>query len=468
MLMFSSTDATTQLIGTFLGQFVLGIILFLIFNHFSKMYVRRFLKLWARSWLAFATYMLANAALVYIFASDTYQVFGLSVSFLAQVGCLLQVVFILMGTYQLVQAKPIRRRSQVLILISVVAFALCIVLLYSHDPTAVHLRYTLRVGSRALIIGVGFLVTGVVVGLNPKLAGGMGQKLMSISFLVAFVNQFYYFIVVTINLIGIQYRVPAYFGLIDMVLMTLIGISMLMWLLEDEREKLRKANKELDSFLYSTSHDLRAPIASILGLTYLGKVDLQEAQARQFMQMIEDRVKKLDLVIGDILSLSRTKKFDVKIDTINFNTLLEETISDLKFNKGASVIDLRYDRTGQHIFRSDYHQLKIILSNLISNALKYHNLAQERPFIRVGFKLMADRAEIEIEDNGSGIPEESVSRIFDMFYRASLNTEGTGLGLYIVKEALTKIRGTIAVRSTYGKGSTFIVQIENYQPVPVI
>lgn len=466
--MFSSTDATTQLIGTFLGQFVLGVILFLIFNHFSKMYVRRFLKLWARSWLAFATYMLANAALVYIFAGDKYQVFRLSASFLAQVGCLLQVVFILLGTYQLVQAKPIRRRTQVLILISVVAFALGIVLLYSHDPTAVHLRYTLRVGSRTLIIGVGFLVTGVVVGLHPKLAGGMGQKLMSISFLVAFVNQFYYFIVVTINLMDIQYQVPAYFGLIDMVLMTLIAISMLMWLLEDEREKLRKANQELDSFLYSTSHDLRAPIASILGLTYLGKVDLQEAQARQFMQMIEDRVKKLDMVIGDILSLSRTKKFDVKIDTIDFKTLLEETISDLKFNKGASVIDLRYDLNGQHIFRSDYHQLKIILSNLISNALKYHNLAQERPFIRVGFKLVADRVEIEVEDNGSGIPEESVSRIFDMFYRASLNTEGTGLGLYIVKEALSKIRGTIAVRSTYGKGSTFIVQIENHQPVPVI
>jgi signal transduction histidine kinase len=345
---------------------------------------------------------------------------------------------------------------------------LLIVLLYSHSPDAVYIRYTLRVGSRTLIIGVGFLITGVVVGLHPKLAGGMGQKLMSISFLLAFVNQFYYFIVVTINVFGVQYRVPAYFGLIDMVLMTMIGISMVMWLLEDEREKLRKANQELDSFLYSTSHDLRAPIASILGLTYLGKVDLQEAQARQFMQMIEDRVKKLDMVIGDILSLSRTKKFDVRIDTIDFNTLMEETISDLKFNKGASVIDLQYDHAARHVFRSDYNQLKIVLSNLISNALKYHNLAQERPFIRVGFRLTADRAEIEVEDNGSGIPEESVSRIFDMFYRASLNTEGTGLGLYIVKEALIKIRGTIAVRSTYGKGSTFVVQVENHHPVPII
>jgi signal transduction histidine kinase len=470
MLMFSSTDATTQLIVTFLGQFVLGIILFLIFNHFSKVYVRRFLKLWSRSWLAFALYMLNNAALVQIYASGQYEVFGLSASFLAQVGCFLQLAFILMGTYQLVQAKPIKKRAQALILISVVAFALLIVLLYAHAPeeAAIRIRYTLRVGSRTLIIGLGFLVTGLVVGLHPKLAGGMGQKLLALSFLLAFADQMFYSAVLIMNVLGSRYRVPVYFGLIDMVLITMIGISMVMWLLEDERDKLRKANQELDSFLYSTSHDLRAPIASILGLTYLGKVELQEEQARVFMQMIEDRVKKLDMVIGDILSLSRTKKFDVKIDTIDFSALLEETITDLKFNKGASAIELRYDRAAQHVFRSDYNQLKIVLSNLIANALKYHNLAQDRPFIRVGFRLVADRVEIEVEDNGTGIPEESISRVFDMFYRASLTTEGTGLGLYIVREALSKINGSIAVRSTYGRGSTFTVQVENPAPVSLL
>lgn len=462
MLIFSSTDATTQLIVTFLGQFIVGFILFLIFDHFSKIYVRRFLKLWSRSWLAFALYMLSNALLIVILSTGRYQVFGLSVSFLTQVGCFLQVAFILMGTYQLVQARPIRKRTRVAILVSVVAFALVIVLLYSHDPDAQYIRYALRVGSRTLIIALGFLVTGLVVGLHPKIAGGMGQRLLALSFFLVFADQFFYFVVVIMNGLAIQFQVPVYFGLIDMVLIAMIGLSMVMWLLEDEREKLRKANQELDSFLYSTSHDLRAPIASILGLTYLGKVDLQEEQARRFMQMIEDRVKKLDLVIADILSLSRTKKFDLKIEAIDFNILLEETIADLRFNKGASAIALRYEASLQNMFRSDYHQVKIILSNLIANAVKYHNVAQEEPFIRIGFRLVADRVEIEVEDNGMGIPEESLPRIFDMFYRASVDTEGTGLGLYIVKEALNKLKGTIAVRSTLGRGSTFAVSIENH------
>ena len=94
-----------------------------------------------------------------------------------------------------------------------------------------------------------------------------------------------------------------FFGAVDLLLISLMGMSMVMWFLEDERENLNKENKELDSFLSNTSHDLRTPIASILGLTYLGKIELQEEKARSFMGMIEERIRKLDLVIGDILSL---------------------------------------------------------------------------------------------------------------------------------------------------------------------
>src|SRR5690606_1753728 len=97
----------------------------------------------------------------------------------------------------------------------------------------------------------------------------------------------------------------------DLLIVALTGMSMVMWLLEDERFKLQKANTELDRFLYSASHDLRAPIASILGLTYLGKLEFQEERARTCMEMIEERIRKLDGVISDILSLSRTRKFDL-------------------------------------------------------------------------------------------------------------------------------------------------------------
>jgi signal transduction histidine kinase len=102
-----------------------------------------------------------------------------------------------------------------------------------------------------------------------------------------------------------------------------------------------------------------------------------------------------------------------------------------------------------------------VLSNLVSNAVKYHRLDQEDPYIRVTFRSSSEKIEIVVEDNGQGIPAESLPKIFDMFYRASLDTDGTGLGLYIVKEALSKIKGTISVRSELGKGSSFTVLLDN-------
>jgi len=461
MLSASTSDSTTRLIVTYLAQFVLGAILFLIFNHFSKIYLRKFLRSWARSWLAFAVYMFSNAMLTIVISNNQYKVFGLSLSFLAQVGCFLQVALISIGTYQLVQPRAIKKKELIGILFLSVILALAVVLTYSHDPDAPIVRYVLRRGSRTFILALGFLVTGLVVGFHPSIMSGMGRRLLSLSFILFFFSQCFYFYDVISNALGHTFEVPVFFGLIDMVLIALIGISMVMWLLEDEREKLRKANQELDSFLYSTSHDLRAPIASILGLTYLGKTEFEEEKARQFMQMIENRVKKLDMVIGDILNLSRTKKFDVRIDNIDFNNLLEDTITDVKFNKGATAIKLYYENDPQNIFRSDYNQLKIILNNLVSNAVKYHRLNQDDPHIRVTFKKIQEKIEIVVEDNGQGIPDEGLPRIFDMFYRASAETDGTGLGLYIVKEALSKIKGTISVRSVFGRGSAFTVILEN-------
>jgi signal transduction histidine kinase len=104
--------------------------------------------------------------------------------------------------------------------------------------------------------------------------------------------------------------------------------------------------------------------------------------------------------------------------------------------------------------------MKVILGNLISNAVKYHNINQPSPYIKVIFNKLGDRIEISVEDNGHGIPKDSLEKIFQMFYRANANTEGTGLGLYIVQEALAKINGKISVTSDYGKGATFTVLLD--------
>jgi signal transduction histidine kinase len=408
--------------------------------------------------MAFAVYMLCSALI--LFTVDG-SIINIILGFLAQLGCYSQIFLVLMGTYQLINDKPVKRKTHHQVIIVSILLALVTVLAFNQNPDAVAGRYLLRIGTRTFIPACGFLFVGIVVWYHHKFTKSFGQKLLSIAFILFSFDQFIYFAIVIANLFGYRINVPEYFGLIDLLLISLMGLGKVMWLLENERHKLNIANKELDNFLYSTSHDLRSPIASILGITFLGKMELQEERARSFMDMIEDRIKKLDMGIADILSLVRSKKFGIKLEEIDFNQLLDDTILDVKFNKGASAISLIYERSAQNHFISDFHQMKIILGNLISNAVKYHNVNQPNPYIKVTFTKKEGHIEIDVEDNGQGIAKENQQKVFEMFYRASNSTDGTGLGLYIVQEALNKIKGTISLESEFGKGSTFTLHLES-------
>ncbi len=447
-----------RLIYIYLSEIILGLIFYFIFRHFGNLYRRLFLHTWSYSWIAFALYM-ASSGIVMVFLIEERSLQRTVFSIIAQLCCFLQIIFILRGTYELIYDKAFSRRRFSLILLLSIIIAFVSIIAFSSSGVFFH--YLISSGSRAIITGIGFLVAGIVVWTNKKFSKGFGQQLLTSSLIIFSVYQLYYFTIKLLNLLGTQVDVLDLFGAVDLLLISLMGMSMVMWFLEDERQKLNEENKELDSFLSSTSHDLRTPIASILGLTYLGRIELQEEKARTFMNIIEERIKKLDLIISDILNLSRSKKIDVKIEDLDLRELIEETTADIKFNKGASSIFLDYQPHPSHTFKSDYNQIKIILNNLLTNAVKYHNLDQERPFISVTFKRNRHVVEICVEDNGRGISKENVPKIFDMFFRAAEDTEGTGLGLYIVKEALNKIKGIIFVDSELGKGSKFRIVLEN-------
>jgi signal transduction histidine kinase len=444
----------------YVAQAILGLTMYFIFRHFSHIYIRRFLRTWSKAWLAFAVTMLSTVILMaYPEQQDLSQTKGWPFHFIAQVGWFLHITFILMGSYQLVYNKPFNRKLNHITVATAIILALVTISAFSMNVGAEEARYMLRLGSRSFISGVGFLVAGIVVWRHPKFTRGIGQKILFASFLAFSLYQL--FALYTLFDLDAERAVrPGARGLVNLLLSSTMSMGMIMWLLEDEREKLAKANKDLDSFLYSTSHDLRAPISSILGLTYLGKVELQEEKGREYMGLIEQRVKKLNMIITDILRLSRTKKLDVKFEPIDFKEVLKETIEDIQFNKGTSSIRLDFSNGSDNVFISDHSQMSIILSNLISNAVKYHRLNQADPFIKVCVNQSEHHIVITVEDNGQGIPPQSVNKVFDMFFRASQETEGTGLGLYIVKEAVTKIKGKIDVESVFGKGTKFTVTLD--------
>lgn len=448
-----------NIFSAYIAQFVFGLILYFVFQYFGNLYGRRFLKTWSWSWLAFSFSMITQG--IALIGNPQFGDFTkLALIFSVQAYTYFHLLFLLTGTRQVLKDDKIPRQNYWVYGILIIVASLLITFSFYQDPPASTIRYFLRIGVKSFITSLCFIGVGVLLLRNAVLGQGLGHRMLYGSLILFGIEQGYYFTVVLINVTGGQLLFPSFFGVSDLVLMSCIGLSMMVGLLEDERSKLKKTNSELDNFLYRTSHDLRSPIASILGLANLARFEVKDPKSLEYVGMIEERVKKLDSVISDILDLSRSTKAHIKIEQIDLNKLVEDAISDVKFSKHSAAITFRYKPNPENLFFADYNQMKIILGNLIYNAVKYHRVHQPDPFVSVEFKEENDYIFITVTDNGEGISMEHQAKIFDMFYRASTNSEGTGLGLYIVKEVLDKINGTITVKSILGKGSVFTVRLD--------
>jgi signal transduction histidine kinase len=219
--------------------------------------------------------------------------------------------------------------------------------------------------------------------------------------------------------------------------------------------ELQKVNEALDRFVYSVSHDLRSPLSSILGLTDLAMKTTHRAELEEILKMIQGRVHAQDHFIREIIDYSRDARIEVQSEAINLSELVNEVVDSLKYNINAEKIRFVKRIPDDIVVKSDRIRLTIILSNLVGNSIKYHDPRKDEQFIEIGYT--RDTNAVYVQDNGIGIMPEHKGKIFDMFYRGSDRSTGSGLGLFITREAVTKIGGRIEVRSVYGEGSTFIV-----------
>jgi signal transduction histidine kinase len=234
--------------------------------------------------------------------------------------------------------------------------------------------------------------------------------------------------------------------------------------LRSQNMELMKINTELDRFVYSASHDLRAPLKSVLGLVKLAQNDLQNNEFSYFTQyllMMEQSVHKLDETIKDIIDYSRNTRTEVESERVDLNNLLMELTDKLKYMEGFENMEKKISVDESIPLFSDLIRLSIIFNNLISNSIKYRNIYLEKSFFSIDIKVFPEKAVIVVEDNGIGIGDKYIDKIFNMFYRATEKSEGSGLGLYIVKEALDKLKGSIKVDSKINKGTTFRIEIPN-------
>jgi signal transduction histidine kinase len=222
---------------------------------------------------------------------------------------------------------------------------------------------------------------------------------------------------------------------------------------------LEKTNAELDRFLYSTSHDLRSPLSSIKGLVNIARMETSDEKIQRYFTMMVDRVDKLDFFIKDIIDYSKNARTDIHKEPVDFHSLVSEVTENLKYIEGAESIHFQTHVSIPQSVQADKNRLSVVLNNLMANAIKYHDPHKTRQWIDVQVSNSNGTLKLKVSDNGSGIDPEHHSKIFDMFYRGTFQSKGSGLGLYIVKETVAKMKGTIQVDSAPGKGTSFLITL---------
>jgi signal transduction histidine kinase len=232
--------------------------------------------------------------------------------------------------------------------------------------------------------------------------------------------------------------------------------------LAQKNKELIKINQELDRFIYSLSHDLRSPIASAIGLIWLAKDETDVEQLKSYFAMQEKGLKRLDNFIQEVLNYAKNNHQEIVVKQVQIKEITDDIVLYLKQNPEYEHITVNLEICQECIFFSDSFRIKVILQNLISNAFQYRDTNKSTNEVKIIFTCDKDKAYFEIWDNGVGIPENYQNRVFDMFFRANNAVRGTGLGLYIVKDAIEKLCGEITLQSREKEYTKFSFTVPNH------
>jgi signal transduction histidine kinase len=227
---------------------------------------------------------------------------------------------------------------------------------------------------------------------------------------------------------------------------------------------LIKANGELDNFVYRVSHDLRSPLLSVKGLLSLvfQSPELNE-KTESYLRRAETSINRLDDTIREILEYSRNSRLAQKLEVFDIRRMVELIFEDLRYLAGPQF-NFTIELNGPNEVLSDGYRINTVMRNLISNSVKYRRSDIPDPGLKVTIDNLPKSVTIKVEDNGEGIPENNLPRVFEMFYRGTNTSVGTGLGLYICREVIEKLNGDIRISSTPGKGTVVTIELPVKKP----
>ena len=272
-------------------------------------------------------------------------------------------------------------------------------------------------------------------------------------------RQFAYFITIVALLLLIvlafSYRTISYRKELSEKLNELVAIKTKE--LTDTNSMLVKSRQELDTFLYRTSHDIRGPIATLLGLTNLATMESKDTVTNSYLKRIDITAGKLNEVISRLTNVSQINSMPLDLSTVNIYSIVNEVVEDIRKRMGMeNGIHFKLDGGFPEEIRTDKILLRIILTNLLENGFKFFDPGEKESLVNLNIEVNG-KIDISIFDNGIGINPEFREKIFELFFVAS-DKRGTGLGLYQAMLATHKLGGNISLTS-YKKPTSFFISI---------
>ena len=239
----------------------------------------------------------------------------------------------------------------------------------------------------------------------------------------------------------------------------IIGSITEITVLKKVENQLKERNEQMDLFLYKATHDLKGPLASVKGILDIARQNCQQPEINQYIHMALTSTDKLDKALIDLLHVTRLNKADLIVEQVNCKELVEEILFSLQHMPESRQVDFDIEVEEPDRFFSDKNTLTTILQNLIVNAIKYKREGESHHQVSVCIRPQEGGIHLEVADNGEGIKAEIQGKVFTMFYRGNKKSKGTGLGLYIVKQGIDKLGGSLQLRSRFGSGSKFSLYI---------
>ncbi|MFN6946889.1 MAG: sensor histidine kinase [Cytophagaceae bacterium] len=230
--------------------------------------------------------------------------------------------------------------------------------------------------------------------------------------------------------------------------------------LSEKNKELVKINSDLDNFIYTASHDLKAPVSNIEGLIdtlqdLLMEKDVEDEEVNMIFNMISKSINRFQGTLKDLTEISKVQK-DVNLDVseINVEEIIKEVLILIEHGVRESGAIIRFNTLNCQTVHFSRNNFRSIVYNLVSNAIKYRH-TDRKPEILISAEETEDYFILKVSDNGMGIEKEHIPRMFEMFRRMHNHVEGTGIGLYLVKRIMQNAGGKIEVDTVLDKGTTF-------------